>query len=774
MASVGFCLCGGAQAATQTWNVATEWGVTQSGIASGITAARNHFAANPGDTVILHIPAGTYSIGGSGSYGIDLWAGMHPGSGGRFILEGEGMGNTTLVFTDTDEDQIYGRNLEHVTFRGMHMTRSQYTASQGTVVEVGNNYVDLDIHPGYPVPSDIIRWSAPQGLYLRRYLPNTDDPQIIADGNNQQVAWETSSYQIAGQRWRMLHNAGVLSNYKIGEYVGIKSKHTGNTYYIIGSSDIVFENMKWTHSTRGVLRLGVNDVLFTGCRIERSAPINGIAPCMASSAGGPQMNQPSDALATNMVVENCYIDGTGDDCVAFFHVDGGEVRNCEFRDSFARGILLTEESLNVVFSNTTVTRGPIQGSSRHDDTLAPSAPAGLGGVDMDDRFLLEWAANTDPDLHYYQVYREHNGAWWEYAMTTETQYDDLWASAGENYNYYIEAVDCSGNHSSASAIIRRMVSLNFGDIAADGTWSVDGGTTDSYTLGAFGQTTQLLTFAVSDLSLDSIGTADDSLTVRILLSGSDLITQANTYRWGIQGIDNNRINADESLTFSFADATASLGAGGSDVAVEFEGFTGLSWEEQATGDWYWVDDTGTNIGSIAMSTSTNLSFAPSQTFAVGGCSGSSTAGRVFNLAFTLSLTDLSTTRFGKWAASFDLAGTDMLPAADPDADTFNNLYEYGMGGDPTNPAVSFIMYPVFEAVGGVGSTFDYVHPRRTDDDSLRYSLEVTDDLVSGVWTNSGGHTEIGTNAISAEFEAVTNRITTLGKSNEFIRLRFEM
>ncbi|NDV61549.1 right-handed parallel beta-helix repeat-containing protein [Puniceicoccales bacterium CK1056] len=462
------CLPFQATAATVNWDLA-DWGISESGFDSAITAAHDHFLTTPDDTIIIHIPAGTYDITGADGRSIDLRNGylLGPADEGRLIFQGAGMEETVLVFSDTDTTQIYGRNLAHVTFRDMHMTRAQYTVSQGTVVAVNldanPDYIDLEIHDGFPMPDEIVRWSAPQGLYLRRYTASKTDPLVITDGKNEQVRWsETDSYALSTSpegivTWRMVRAfAGEFTNYEIGEYVAIKSKHTGNTFWFSDSDDIIFENMKWTHSTRGVFRQGTSNVRFTGCRFERSPPINGQTPCLSSPAGGPQMGQPSpDAVSTNMVVENCYIESTGDDCVAFFNVNGGVVRNCVFRDSFARGILMTEEASNIRFEgNVIVSRGPIEGAGDAGaEAIAPAQPIGLSLVDGSGTCRLSWDANTEPDLHFYQIYRQLNGVWWEYAITTDTVYNDLWALDGIIHSYYIESVDFSGNHSVASEIV---------------------------------------------------------------------------------------------------------------------------------------------------------------------------------------------------------------------------------------------------------------------------------------------------------------------------------
>ena len=451
-------LAPGVNAATQNWDMAALWGISEAGFDSAITAARNHFLSKPNDTIIVNIAAGTHDITGADGISIDLGNDYLKNGDGRLIFQGAGMDETVLVFSDTDETQIDGNNVAHVTFRDMHMTRAQYTVSQGTVVAVGSNYVDLDIHNGFPMPDEIIRWStAPKGMYLRRYTASLTDPLIITDGDNLQVQWLETSYQISGQRWHMIAtdaHKGRLASYQVGEYVGIKSKHTGNTWYITNSDDIVFENVKWTHSTRGKFRNGTSNVRFSDCEFVRSPPINGQTPCLSSPAGGPQMGHEGDPRGSNFVVERCYIEGTGDDCVGIFDMDHVRIEDCVFSDGFARGILLVNCTDVILTGSTIVSRGPIQiDGGPVEDTVAPAKPTGLSLVDGSGHCQLSWNPNTESDLYYYQIYRQLNGVWWEYAITTDTFYDDLWALNGTAHNYYIQAVDTSGNHSTASAII---------------------------------------------------------------------------------------------------------------------------------------------------------------------------------------------------------------------------------------------------------------------------------------------------------------------------------
>ncbi|MCF7817297.1 MAG: sialate O-acetylesterase, partial [Kiritimatiellales bacterium] len=109
---------------------------------------------------------------------------------------------------------------------------------------------------------------------------------------------------------------------------------------------------------------------------------------------------------------------------------------------------------------------------------------------------------------------------------------------------------------------------------------------------------------------------------------------------------------------------------------------------------------------------------------------------------------------------------------DYDGDGLLNVYEYGLGGDPTS-AVDQGMSPVF-GVGNVGGTnyFGYIHPQLADPNSgLAYFLELNTNLVLGVWTNAG-YVVTGTNVTGGTLDFVTNVVDT-GDGRKYIRLIIE-
>jgi len=130
--------------------------------------------------------------------------------------------------------------------------------------------------------------------------------------------------------------------------------------------------------------------------------------------------------------------------------------------------------------------------------------------------------------------------------------------------------------------------------------------------------------------------------------------------------------------------------------------------------------------------------------------------------------------FDAWIDGYGLSGTNALPGANPDGDLLSNLYEFGLGGNPTNSADMGYASTIDTTEAGGTNWFVYVYARRISaQNGLTYYLEQRPDLVSSSWTNSGDYVEVGTGPLDPDFESVTNWISTEGKSEEFIRLIIE-
>ena len=240
------------------------------------------------------------------------------------------MGLTTLKFLDWRGDMIYGFNVSKVTIRDLHLTRGTPGTTQGRVRQVTNQQVILEIPPGFPLPSQIYngQYEDQTRTYLRKYV-NETNPQIVM-ANNNQVAW-TDTHQVtrANERlWAFNLRRPSKPNYQIGDLIGVKSKCCGRprscSYFFKESREIKFERVRWTRQSRGVFRLGTNDVTIKDCEISRDPPIGGRGWCLSTSGGGPQFGQPEDLWMHKVKVINFFAENTGDDSLAFFNV---KVRN---------------------------------------------------------------------------------------------------------------------------------------------------------------------------------------------------------------------------------------------------------------------------------------------------------------------------------------------------------------------------------------------------------------------------------------------------------------
>lgn len=360
-----------ASAETLRWNVQNKYGITADGLRKAIQDAKGHFKKVPNDTMILEFDKGTFQVEGKDTDEgtIDL-SGVSPGPQGRLVFQGAGMDKTVLVFSDNIA-AIYGRNVFRVTMADMHMTRSNYTVSQGIVVEATKGKLVLDIQEGFPTPADLFDPASKQGRYLRRYTNSKTDPQLVVK-DNAQIPWRDAA-PLGKRLWQInLLKKNSVPNYSKGDLIGIKSKRGGQAYWLMGGSDFIFNSVKWTHKTRGVFRNSFDKIQILDCVTDRAAPVAGQTPCLASPEGGPQIGQPWDPPTTGNIVKNCQFTASGDDAVAFFHATG-EISGCQIHDAFARGILLANSAETLLRDNSFL-RCAVQNTKDH---KLPTTPPDL-------------------------------------------------------------------------------------------------------------------------------------------------------------------------------------------------------------------------------------------------------------------------------------------------------------------------------------------------------------------------------------------------------------
>ena len=124
-----------------------------------------------------------------------------------------------------------------------------------------------------------------------------------------------------------------------------------------------------------------------------------------------------------------------------------------------------------------------------------------------------------------------------------------------------------------------------------------------------------------------------------------------------------------------------------------------------------------------------------------------------------------------WIGSYPSAGAETNRTDNPDGDSLNNLYEWGLGGDPTNSA-DIGHVPTYGIVESGGTNWlEYVYAKFNNAGALglAYYLELNPDLISGTWTNSN-YSITGAGVLDGEFNAVTNVVPTDIEDVQFLRL----
>jgi hypothetical protein len=132
--------------------------------------------------------------------------------------------------------------------------------------------------------------------------------------------------------------------------------------------------------------------------------------------------------------------------------------------------------------------------------------------------------------------------------------------------------------------------------------------------------------------------------------------------------------------------------------------------------------------------------------------------------------------YDEWTAGHGLSGSDDDYTGDPDNDFRANLAEYAVGGIPTPGSNSPQELPRSEMIEDGGFTgLEYIYARRRNAAKLglTYDVEFTDNLMTNKWSATGVSVA-GVAVIDDDFESVTNRVSTAGTTNGFVRLKVEM
>lgn len=163
--------------------------------------------------------------------------------------------------------------------------------------------------------------------------------------------------------------------------------------------------------------------------------------------------------------------------------------------------------------------------------------------------------------------------------------------------------------------------------------------TTTFNTGSAGGTDQFIVYTISGLTLDSVGTADDSFTFTLGLlaastSGTVTGIGASFQYWGVNDGTGtgSLIESDETIRFDFDAAVVTLGAGATETAsLNFDGFKGFELLNTAAGETFNITGTTNNnvtnqahAGQEALNAFTGLE----DSFIYGGNSGAMRIGGI--------------------------------------------------------------------------------------------------------------------------------------------------
>ena len=121
--------------------------------------------------------------------------------------------------------------------------------------------------------------------------------------------------------------------------------------------------------------------------------------------------------------------------------------------------------------------------------------------------------------------------------------------------------------------------------------------------------------------------------------------------------------------------------------------------------------------------------------------------------------------YDAWSVAYGGPGLIGNETHDHDGDGEDNLAEYGLDGDPLDD-MNTGKAPI---LGYADGAMLYVHPQRSDDTNLTYTVENSTNLVSGSWTDSG-YAISGIHVTGSLLNYVTNSVPADQEQN-FIRLK---
>ena len=792
---VCFCLlAGSALGAEVVRDAVAYYGVDPANAKPGTDAAlidaKNHLDANPSDTLVLYFPAGTYEFNHPSSRG--LW--IQSQTNGNLVIRGAGTDSTVLRFDQFDQIAILVASSRNVTFEHLHVTRTGLYTTQGEVTGVEPGRIRFRLHEGFPDPVWLFGAGSSENYErtLLAFLGPDLDPEYHPKADKIQLS--DMIHMGDGLYEAVMTASNTVPNLVPGDRVALKSKSGHQTFRILNSDDCTIQDVRITRAAGNPIRMpyGGNRMVVRRVVIDRAEPINGRTPFFSGPGGGIQLY----ANGGGSLVEDCLVVATADDGVAIFSHDPVNlttntiVRRNIVRDNQARGILITQSDGGICEHNTLIRNhdSSIRLMIEGDDSGVPSAAVKNWEI-RNNTLIQTWTAatirfNKGPEgsgLHNNIVIKDNlilqaskncNVIQIEHAQSVLISGNEIrsfsdeedtpkWGSSDALVQIQ-SARSVSGGGNIYSGSISRAVVENLNPFCEVGvTWE---------------QRNDLLIAAAEDTFVDSLlSDSGRGWESYIKIGGG----AAGLVKFHVGSIPAGHRVVSARLRVM----PCSLGF--PVVTPRVYACPDNGWSEE-TIIWNIRPPTGELLASGAgLFIAGSVFEADVRSFVTGngtysfylhsseeqdGLIASRENGLYLGPELILE-TEPVCSLYLDWIGGFETGGADGL-LDDPDADGLNNLVEYALGGSPDIAEASgllpFLNNP--ESDDPEALLFKYRRRRDYAVRGLFYVVELTDDLLSGVWGRDG-YEEAGVREIDEEFEIVSNRIFTREKPYQVIRLR---
>lgn len=447
-------------------------------------------------------------------------------------------------------------------------------------------------------------------------------------------------------------------------------------------------------------------------------------------------------------------------------------------------------------------------------TTVPTPPSGLSASAFDGRVLLAWDEYAEPNGASFRVYRSTSSGSYGEPLATGVASNAFLDDSVENatrYYYVVTVIDAEGNESLASQEQSAMPSESAGGILfgsnnegqagfaissgnSNETWSIepesvryrtqDNGTRNGSLLREFPIDRSVGSrYTVEGRVKLTDGYAEDNNRVGIYLFGDSAdVTAAdgedeagalclliNTEDGSLrlmEGIDKSTVAQADTGRIRDGTLYGNVVTFIADISFIENGSTELI---EIFGSFLDENGVATSVSAsvpAADYTGDYFGFATRARSRDYGSGGSKSAPFVMDFQnFSVVAVDNSY-GFQRWAEEKGI-GLNAGAMNDYDGDGINNIYEFGLDGDPTDAKDKGTM----PWLTRIGQAYAYTYPKRSDTDTLTYTVETSTDLSSTNWSPTG-YTVAGKEVTGDTLDFVTVFLN-LDADRVFVRLKIE-